>query len=177
MDLASFNQALLGKWLWKYILDPSWGGVKVIQFNYGSAKAMLWPNQFGRISFFWKGVLTSLPALRSCISHEVTSGKETLFWKDGWINVIAPMNLWPDKSSMSRCPNGTLHELVHLLDESPFNGNEFICQVRANVRRPVSQLGDKKSWRLSGNGSFSVKSFYNFLRRWSQMPDVAFLLV
>lgn len=89
-------------------MDPSWGGAKVIQFNYGSSRSKLWPKQIGRISFFWKGVLTCLPALRSCFAHEVVTGKKTLFWTDGWLNGITPMNLWPEEFRVSRCPNGTI---------------------------------------------------------------------
>lgn len=114
LDLASFNQALLGKWWWKYMTGPSWGGAKVIQFNYGLSRAKLWPYQTGRISFFWKGVLTCLPALRSCVSYEIVTGKETLFWKDGWLNGIAPMSLWPEEFGASRRPNGTVHEFILL---------------------------------------------------------------
>ncbi|XP_039134216.1 uncharacterized mitochondrial protein AtMg00310-like [Dioscorea cayenensis subsp. rotundata] len=82
LDLAKFNQALLGKWWWKYMMDPDWDGAKVILFNYGSTRSKLWPNQAGRISFFWKGVLNYLPALRSCLAQDVVSNKDTLFWKD-----------------------------------------------------------------------------------------------
>lgn len=78
LDLYNFNQALLGKW-WKYMMDPDWSGAKVIQFNYGASRNKLWPNQAGRISFFWKGVMTYLLALRSCFIHEVVTGKDTIF--------------------------------------------------------------------------------------------------
>ncbi|XP_039123372.1 uncharacterized protein LOC120259989 [Dioscorea cayenensis subsp. rotundata] len=144
-------------------MDPSWGGSKVIQFNYDPIRTLSWPIQSGRVSFFWKGVLTCLPALRNCISHEVSSGKDTLFWKDGWLNGIAPMNLWPEEFYTCRRPNGTIHELGHLLDEVPCIDNDLIDQVRAKVRRPDNLLGDKKKWRLTGNEIFSVKTFYNFL--------------
>lgn len=53
LDLARFNQALLGKWWWKFMTDPSWSGAKVIQFNYGISRSNLWPIQSGRISFFF----------------------------------------------------------------------------------------------------------------------------
>lgn len=34
LDLYNFNQALLGKWWWKFMTDTNWCGSKVIQFNY-----------------------------------------------------------------------------------------------------------------------------------------------
>lgn len=73
------------------------------------------------------------------------------------------MNLWPEEFYTCRHPNGTIHELGHLLDEVPCIDNDLIDQVRAKVRRPDNLLGDKKKWRLTGNEIFSVKTFYNFL--------------
>lgn len=104
------------------MLDYSWGGAKVIQFNYGRDCSKLWPSQVGRISFFWKGVLNSLPTLRGCLLHEVKFGMDTLFWKDCWLNGRAPMYLWPEDYSACPRPDGTFQELIHLLDELPFFG-------------------------------------------------------
>ncbi|XP_039120353.1 uncharacterized protein LOC120256750 [Dioscorea cayenensis subsp. rotundata] len=35
LDLRTFNLALLRKWWWKFVIDPSWCGTDVVQFNYG----------------------------------------------------------------------------------------------------------------------------------------------
>lgn len=126
------------------MMDFDWGGAKVILFNYGSCQSMMWPRQTGRISFFWKGVLSCLPALRGCFSYEVITGKETFFWKDGWLGGCASMNWWPEEFHASHYPNGTVHELIHLLDERPFVSNEFISQIRARMRNVDHSLVDKK---------------------------------
>lgn len=93
LELASFNLALLGKWWWKFLMDPSWEGAKVVQFNYGLVRWNLHPLQTGRVSFFWKGVHNCLPALRNCLVKEPQNGLETLFWKDNWIIGWAPRYL------------------------------------------------------------------------------------
>ncbi|XP_039134949.1 uncharacterized protein LOC120272251 [Dioscorea cayenensis subsp. rotundata] len=143
--------------------DPNWNGAEVIQFNYGLSRSNLWPNQSGRISFFWKGVLSCLPALRSCLSHKISTGKETFFWRDCWINGVAPMHLWPVEYSECRHTNSTIYELRHLLEEQPFIDNEFVRMCSIGVQTADSHSRDIKSWRLTGNGIFSVKSFYNLL--------------
>ncbi|XP_039129107.1 uncharacterized protein LOC120265301 [Dioscorea cayenensis subsp. rotundata] len=163
LDLDCFNKALLGKWWWKFMMDSSWRGAMVIQFNYGLSRSNLWPYQTGRISFFWKGVLSCLPALRSCFSHKILTSKDTLFWHDGWINGVAPRNLWPIEYGASIHPTGTVHELRHLLVVPPFSDNEVVRLTCTDVQTSDNHLKDIKSWRLNGNGTFTVKSFYNLL--------------
>lgn len=45
----------------------------------------------------------------------------------------------------------------------PFLGNVETGHIRHRVRMAVNPIGDIRRWRLTGNGIFSVKSFYNFL--------------
>ncbi|XP_039122000.1 uncharacterized protein LOC120258608 [Dioscorea cayenensis subsp. rotundata] len=52
LDLQCFNQALLGKWWWKFMSDASWGAANVILFNYGIQRWNMFPRLSGRVSFF-----------------------------------------------------------------------------------------------------------------------------
>lgn len=107
--------------------------------------------------------MTCLLACRSCFTHKVVTEKDTLFWKDGWLDGCAPMNLWPDIFRASHYPNGTIHELIPYLDEPPFIGNMLINQIRASMHPHDSRAADRKRWICCENGLFSVKSFYSFL--------------
>lgn len=71
LDLHHFNQALLRKWWWKFMTDPKWCGVEVIQFNYGITRWNIFSRQTGRISFSWKGVSSCLAALKGCIHSDI----------------------------------------------------------------------------------------------------------
>lgn len=121
LDLDNFNQALLGKWWWKFATNTNWIGSKVILFNYGGPSWNMFPRQSGRISFFWKGVSRCLPPLRGCISFDINSGKETLFWKDNWLNGWAPRLVWPDIYFATHQQNGSVWDLRLLLSEPPFS--------------------------------------------------------
>lgn len=90
LDLDIFKQALLGKWWWKFMMDTSWCESKVIQFNYRLSSWNLFPRPSGRMFFFWKRVISGLPAVRGSLIHDIGSGEETSFWKDPWINGTAP---------------------------------------------------------------------------------------
>lgn len=74
------------------MIDPMWVGAKVIQFNYGGTRGST-TAPAGRISFFLKGVLSCLSAMRHCLEIEINSGKDTLFWRDRWHYGRAPMYL------------------------------------------------------------------------------------
>ncbi|XP_039126955.1 uncharacterized protein LOC120263117 [Dioscorea cayenensis subsp. rotundata] len=163
LELHNFNSALLGIWWWKFLSDPTWCGANVVKFNYGLESWNLFPRPAGRISFFWKGVMSCLPSLRGCILQSVNSGTTTLFWKDRWVDGQAPMYIWPDEFRRTSSPDGTVCDLLPLFEETPFNANPVLADLRVRLRRPLGDLGDKKWWTLTGNGSFSVKSFYNFL--------------
>lgn len=153
----------MGKWWWKFMSDPSWCGADVIQFNYGVSRWNMFPRKEGRISFFWKGLMSCLPALRCCILHGINSGRETLLWKDRWLNGRAPMFLWSKEFRRTQSPNGTVRKLSLLLAQTTLSDDVDFSTYGELLRSPVGELGDKKWWRLTGKGSFSVKSFYTFL--------------
>lgn len=60
-------------------------------------------------------------------------------------------------------PNGTIRELAYLWEVTPFVDNHVIQLIRDLLRAPSGGLYDHKRWMLTRNGTFLVKSFYNFL--------------
>lgn len=145
------------------MMDPSWCGADIILFNYGISRWNMFPRQSGRISFFWKGVLSCLPAFRGCVQHEVNSGTETLFWKDRWLAGSAPMYIWPEEFLTTPNPNGTIRDFLALLHQHPFSEDRECRTLGERLQMSVDVRLDNKRWKLTGKGAFSVKSFYNFL--------------
>lgn len=62
------------------------------------------------------------------------------------------MTLWPKEYKDSLHPNGSVHELLHLMDIPPFTGIREIRQVCEWVRDSVSLLGDKSYGNLPEMG-------------------------
>ncbi|XP_039137393.1 uncharacterized protein LOC120274920 [Dioscorea cayenensis subsp. rotundata] len=131
----------------------------VVLISYSSITVLfrwnMFPRQTGRISYFWKGVLSCLPAFRGYVLHEVSSGTETLLWKDSWFAGRAPMFIWPEEFKRASEPNGTVCEMGYLLNQASFSGEEDSRYYRARLTDFDGAAGDRKRWRL--------KSFYTFL--------------
>lgn len=165
LDLEDFNLALLGKWWWKISSGIPWCGDKVISFNYyqNSPTWNLYFHPPRRKSFFWNGLSNCISAFRACLTPCIFDGTATLFWFDRWINGCAPMHLWPVQFRDSHQPLGTLRELKGLMVSDWFPSNLRIA-FNANIGNLHLGPNDSKNWCLTANGTFSVKSFYGFLR-------------
>lgn len=132
-------------------------------FNYSVSHSDLFPRRLSRSSFFWKGVISCVLALRACISHEIRSGRETFFWKDPWLNGVAPRYIWPESYGNSRQQNGTVLDCAHMLTTATYLEYAGIQCYADRLNRDSEGEMDVKTWKLTKNGDFSVKSFYTFL--------------
>lgn len=74
-----------------------------------------------------------------------------------------PRHLWQEEFLASKCQNDTVHNLAHPLERAPFVDNPCVMQIKDQMCTSRGNLSDKKQWQLTGNDSFSVKSFYSFL--------------
>lgn len=94
---------------------------------------------------------------------KVSSGSEALFWKDRWFKGLAPMHIWPEEFHDSSRPNGTVRELAYLLRRPPFANDPEAMQFLSSINLANESDKDMKTWSLTANGAFSVKSFYGLL--------------
>lgn len=73
------------------------------------------------------------------------------------------MFLWPEEFRRTQSPNSTVRDLSFLVAQAPFSEDMDVSTYKEWLWVSVAELGDNKWWRLTGNSTFSVKSFYNFL--------------
>lgn len=121
--------------------------------------------QCSRRSFLWNGILQALSSFRKNLISTVRDGTSTLFWLDNWVDGCAPADIWPYLFQMSQCKEGTIKDLANwssfvMLGDFPISRN-LIDQI--SLHSSLEGEGGHKWWRLTTNGLFSVKSFYNFL--------------
>lgn len=101
-------------------------------------------------------MLNYLPAMWGYITHCIDSSIETLFWQDQWLNGWASIFLWPKAFRESR------HQLLCL--GLLLSWKMQILVPLGIVSLPVGWIAEiGKWWSLTASGTFSVKTFYNFL--------------
>ncbi|XP_039130839.1 uncharacterized protein LOC120267212 [Dioscorea cayenensis subsp. rotundata] len=80
---------------------------------------------------------------------------------------------WPGIFRESRQQDASFQELAYLLRESSLSDDSEVLQANIWIQRRHHDVGDIKRWSLTGNGIFSVKSFYNFLNDGGLRCDVS----
>lgn len=114
LNLNVSNIALLDKWWWETLKNPTWCATKIIQHNYFK-NSPLWnlhSRHHRRGSFFWLGIQSSLATFRRCIHITINNGMYTLFWLDNWLLGKAPKNLWPQEFFQSTHKMVIVHDLL-----------------------------------------------------------------
>ncbi|XP_039144849.1 uncharacterized protein LOC120282161 [Dioscorea cayenensis subsp. rotundata] len=165
LNLEVFNNALLGKWWWKIILGARWCGAEIFRENYFGSRPTwnLFHKQYCRRSVFWNGILKILPAFWKNICSLVKGGSTTLFWLDNWVEGRAPADIWPHLFLSSRDKEGTVRDLFNGGLTLPFGNFSREGSQITSLCLQNCAIKDDRSWGLSSNGVFSVRSFYHFL--------------
>ncbi|XP_039135885.1 uncharacterized mitochondrial protein AtMg00310-like [Dioscorea cayenensis subsp. rotundata] len=123
LNLQTFNTALLGKWWWKIVSGSHWCGENILHANYYSNFPMwnLFHTHGRRRSFFWNGVLHSLPAFRKNLSSQIRNGANTLFWLDNWVEGRASADIWPQLFQVALYKEDSIRDFMSRLPMAPLS--------------------------------------------------------
>jgi hypothetical protein len=85
-NLRRFNQALLGKWLWRYATEREAYWRKVVEIKYGSMEGDWCTKQVERPFGVgvWKHIRRGWELFSKFIRFEVGDGTRIRFWQDVW---------------------------------------------------------------------------------------------
>ncbi|XP_039114040.1 uncharacterized protein LOC120249550 [Dioscorea cayenensis subsp. rotundata] len=159
------QQGKIRLWWWKIASDTRWCGKAILSEIYYRNSPMwnLYHKHCRRRSFFWNGIMYSLPTFRKNLISISRNGASTLFWLDNWVEGRAPAELWPHVYQSALHQDVTIRDFLSntsmsLLSDSPKWRNLINFAMAL-----TSEENDEKRWSLTANGCFSVKLFYNFL--------------
>ena len=97
------NQALLGKWLWRWPLERERLWHEVVGSIHGRSENG-WDAGVSRqanLAAPWKAIHNTLPQFLNFIRYEVCSGSSILFWEDIWVGTQPLKDRFPSLYSLS----------------------------------------------------------------------------
>ena len=184
-NLTMFSQALLGKWLWRYAIEPESLWRRVIDSKYGSMWGG-WYSQIGTQAYgvsLWKFIRAGWNTFSNYISYMVGDGSRIKFWHDPWCG-DQPLKLsFPELYSLARYSEATMADSMQFQGSSIHWDIVFIRAVKdweleavvsfldLLYTSSITRVGlDSMHWKLSRNGKFEVKSYYKVLTQVDHPP-------
>ena len=97
-NVVSFNQVLLGKWLWRYGHEVTFLWRRVISTKYGEGKGGWSTKVCRKIDGFglWCSISEGWESFSMHFSFVVRDGTWILFWHDRWVGVDSLKILYPE---------------------------------------------------------------------------------
>ena len=91
------NEALLGKWLWRFPLERNSLWCSIIESKYGLQNNGWNSNKVGRGSFCnpWKAISNGLDFFNTLIQYKVGRGDRTRVWEDTWLGTQTLESFFP----------------------------------------------------------------------------------
>ena len=173
-DLKLFNEALVGKWLWRFMNEKSNLWRRVICSKYGEERRGWFPSRpngpYG-VSL-WRFICKRWDTFVSHLSFEVGSGSTILFWHDRWCEGAPLRDLFPSLFALAENKDATVAEYCDNVSGSCIWSPIFTRDALVDVASLLSLLRklngmlirqsplDLVKWDLNPKGSFTVKSYY-----------------
>uniref|UniRef100_A0A2N9IC54 Reverse transcriptase domain-containing protein n=1 Tax=Fagus sylvatica TaxID=28930 RepID=A0A2N9IC54_FAGSY len=143
--LLLYNQALLGKWIWRYAREKEALWRKIVDLKYGGlwggwcSNSVLDP--YGKS--LWKHIRKGWPTFAKNVSFKVGDGTHIKFWQHQWCGETTLKSRFPE---------------LYQLDWELESVAEFLDVIYTVV--PTQGALDIIHWKHSSQKEFSVSSFY-----------------
>ena len=175
-NVAVFNKALLGKWLWRYATEPMSLWRRVVASKYGSQWGGWCSNQ-GRAPHgvsLWKQIRAGWNGFSPFITFKVGDGSPIKFWHDSWCGTQSLRDSFPALFRLACNQEATVADHLHVHGNTHSWDIEFSRSVQdwevAVVDTFMEVLYsthihrgslDSIVWNLSTCETFEVRSFYS----------------
>ncbi|CAL1369899.1 unnamed protein product [Linum trigynum] len=179
-DLATFNSAMLCKWLWKYGVNSNgwWRTLIDIKYSKGKSQWHTGGSRGGSSSSVWVTIMKEAELFWNLAQVEPGSGAFVSFWYDRWISNPSLAVNFPRIAAVTTDLDARINDIVEL------SGDNVSIQLHTNIdlRRGAEQerhnlisllnsynfiIGANSPCRLvwlpDQEAGFSVKSMYRTL--------------
>ena len=171
------NEALLGKWIWRFAIEKDNLWKKVLLVKYGQ-EGLGWRTNEVRGTFevgVWKEILKEANWCWDNIQFKVGKGTKIKFWTDHWCGNAALSQIFPQLFALAVHRNATVNEVWdsnfgqggwNLGFSRDFNDWELdsIGDLLILLRDcRLSSEEDSVFWKDGGSGIFGVKDAYILL--------------
>ncbi|RVX20110.1 putative ribonuclease H protein [Vitis vinifera] len=176
--LSILNRALLCKWNWRFAIERENFWRHVISRKFGEEEGG-WSSREVRESYgvgFWKEIRKEGALMQNKVAFLVGNGRRVKFWKDIWWGNFPLCNSFPSLYAFASSKEAWVEEFWDTSGvegawsprfSRPFNDWEveeverLLLTIRGARLSPLME--DRMMWKVTSNGSFSVKSLYNDL--------------
>jgi hypothetical protein len=177
-NLKLFNEALLGKWLWRYGLEREALWRRVVDGKYSSLESG-WstavPHGPHGVSL-WKNIRGGWAKFERFIYFKVGNGARIRFWYDTWCGDYPLKDIFPDLYCIARdkeafvaahlqLRNNSIHWEVNFTRAAQDWELESISTF-FDLLYSAKELGrgeDKMCWRIGSTTDFEVRLYYQAL--------------
>ena len=166
-DLKLFNDALLGKQIWRLFHYQSSLFYRVFKPKFFPNCSILDSGVNTRGSYAWRSLLQARKVVQSSGKWRVGDGSRIRIWGDNWLEgsptgkIVSPRHYFPEDATVSCLINKDQHEWKTQLIEHIFLPHE----AASILGMPLSSHTclDIVIWPHTTNGRYSVRSAYHFL--------------
>ena len=166
-DLRLFNEALLGKQIWRLHHCRSSLFYRVFKAKFFPDCSILDNRVSNRGSYAWRCILQARKVVQSGGLWRVGDGSNIKIWGDNWLagsntgQVLSPRHYFPEEATVSCLINQEQHTWKTQLIEHMFLPHE----ASSILGMPLSSHAslDTLIWPHTSNGRYSVRSAYRLL--------------
>jgi hypothetical protein len=186
-NLRRFNQALLGKWLWRYATEKEAYWRKVVEIKYGSMEGDWCTKQVERPFGVgvWKHIRRGWELFSKFIRFEVGDGTRIRFWQDVWCGDQPLKESFSVLFRIARNKEAWVSDHMQITNEEIHWNVQFFREVQDwevevvlafysklyETRRHVGRV-DRICWTPAKRKCFEVSSFFGVLSPVSDRYEV-----
>ncbi|XP_027156752.1 uncharacterized protein LOC113757854 [Coffea eugenioides] len=166
-DLEAFNQALLGKQVWRLLTKPNPLVSKVLKAKYSPKDSILQCSSTKNASCIWQGLMGAKSLVNEGLIRRIGNGRSTSIWEHKWIPDTAT-----GRPTTCRLSNCELERVDELISHHRWNRNIIFRNFNRNDAKKIlaiplspSEREDSYYWQPKAGGLYTINSGYKFLMK------------